>query len=255
MEAKTRMREATLLGVLAVLVLVLIGADLAFFSGLEETAPAATPEATARTPDAPQAEATDPVTTGPASSEQCAYDLEKDRVANYAELVSFMDPAKGNPQAKVTVIEYFDPNCPHCKTLLPVMDEVAEKYGDRARIYYKAIPIWDFSVPQIEALYAAAHEGKFFDMLPPMFALQDAVRQEKGMTVMMAEELARRSGMDPSLLLQRLQAGTFRNTAMQQRQKAVDAGLSSVPAVLINGRFVKDRTAACIGQLIEAAAE
>ena len=66
-------------------------------------------------------------------------------------------------------MEYFDPNCPHCRDLYPIMKEVAEEHGDQAKFAYIPFPLWwqdpshpQYSLVQVEALHAAMQEGKFW---------------------------------------------------------------------------------------------
>ncbi len=182
---------------------------------------------------------------------ECIYDPEKPTVENYGDLVSFSDPSRGSLEAPVTLIEFFDPNCPHCATIHPVMEAVAEEYGDKAWIVWRPFVLWQFSIPQVEVLYIAAQEGKFFEMLEEQFARQ----RQGGIPLDELVEIAYSIGMDGPLTRTRLERGLYRNIIMRQRQHAIDAGVTSVPALMINGRFVhrSSRSLECLGTLIEAA--
>jgi len=184
-------------------------------------------------------------------AEGCFFDPEKQPVANPASLVDFQDPSQGNAEAPVTIVEYFDPNCPHCKTMHAVMKQAVEQYEDEAHFVYKPMPLWGFSVPQIEALYAAAQEGKFIPMLEAQYARQ----QRGGLSMEQLKSIAQEIGMNPDVLASRVEQETYRQKIMQQRQRAVEIGVSSTPTVLVNGRFVdgQSRTLRCLGAFIEAA--
>lgn len=244
MQSRKMAREAGFFAVLTVLALVLVGADIAYFESLGDPSPVAPPaevvageggEAGARPVDMAQ---------------ECFFHPEKDPVPNYRELIDFATPMKGNPEAPVTVIEYFDPNCPHCKHLNPVMKEVVEEYGDQARFYYKAFPIWEYSVVQVEALYAAAQEGKFFEMKDRQFDFQ----QRNGLTADQIMAIARDIGMNAEAMAQRMRQGFYRRPVMQDRQEAIEVGINSMPTVLVNGQVVGNRTKECLGYHIEEAA-
>lgn len=51
------------------------------------------------------------------------------------------DPVAGNPKGDVTVVEFFDYNCPYCKQVKPVVAGVLEK-DRKVRIVYKEFPSW-----------------------------------------------------------------------------------------------------------------
>lgn len=51
-------------------------------------------------------------------------------------------PVRGNPNAKVTVINYDDFECPFCSRMhSTLMSEILPQYGDRIRIIYKDYPL------------------------------------------------------------------------------------------------------------------
>ncbi len=239
-------REGTVLVAALALFIVLAGADWAYF----QNQPAGEALATVHGSFAPSSIAlADSLDLPPG----CRFDPEQAPVENWPSLVRLNDPVFGPSDAPVTIIEFLDPNCPHCAALHPIMQDVVAAYGDTVRMVYKPIPLWEFSLTQVEALYAAAQKGKFKEMLAAQFAHQ----QGRGISVQTLQQIARQIGLDPRVLTARLNQDIFRPRAMQSRQIWLDVGLSSVPAVLINGHFVhySSRTPECLGALIEAFAE
>lgn len=238
-------REAKLIASLAAVILVLVGADVVYFNNLEET----------RAPVAAATEGSQPVEVAEAGAAECMYDPQKPVIANYKEAIAFGDPMKGNPQAPVTVIEIFEPNCPHCKTLHPIMSEVVEKHGDKASFYYKPVVFWQQSVLQAIALQAAAQEGKFFEMLELQFAAQNP---QTGLALPQLEQIANEIGMNGEAMSQRINAQMYNSIVERRNAMLMETfGITSVPVVLINGRTVhsSSRTVECIGQLINEAAQ
>jgi predicted DsbA family dithiol-disulfide isomerase len=59
------------------------------------------------------------------------------------------------------------------------------------------------------------------------------------------------------VLASRLQSQEHRQRVMQARQTAMSIGVSSVPTVLVNGRFIasQSRTVECLGEFIADARE
>jgi protein-disulfide isomerase len=255
--ARIARRSATLLVAYLGLATILLGACSSPDTSSDEAraaAPAATsPADAAAAPEGAPATASSTGADTTQVAEGCYYDAEKQPVADPASLVDFQDPSEGNADAPVTIVEYFDPNCPHCKTMHEVMKQAVERYGDEAQFVYKPMPLWGFSVPQIEALYAAAQEGKFIPMLEAQYARQ----QRGGLSMEQLKEIAREVDMNPDVLASRVEQNTYRSQVMQQRQRAIDIGVDSTPTVLINGRFVdgRSRTLRCIGAFIDAAHE
>ncbi len=245
MKATKKVREGALYGALAVGALLLIGAEADYFNTLVEPAVAQT-ALTASTPVTQPIAATDD--TGSAEVE-CIYDPEKAPIEDFGALVGEKDPFKGDPDAAVTILEFFDPNCPHCKALHPLMKKIVAKYEDQARFVYKPVTLWQYSIGQNAALWAAAEEGKFFEMLDLQFEKQ----QRGGLGMSQIRELATQVGMDADAMEKRMRDGQYDDLINGADRQAQGAGVSGVPAIIINGRFVakSSRSEACLSQLIE----
>jgi len=234
-------RDKMFYGGLAALLLVLIGADFLYFNTLGE-------------PQSPVPVATE-ATAQPAPRAQdvtCFFDETKDTVTDYAALINPEDPVYGNENADLTLIEYFDPNCPHCKHLHPVMSATLASYGDRIRVVYKpvALPGWTWSVPQVSALWSAAEDGKFKEMLDQQFAMQ----KQGGLSVEELKGIASEIGMDVAKMEQQIEDGAFNDRMMGTMQQVRQIGMTGVPAVLLNGKFISSssRNEACFAQLVES---
>lgn len=70
-------------------------------------------------------------------------DLSKDP---YAEIMKKIDvsgrPVLGNPNAKVTIVNFDDFQCPFCSRMHEtLMQDIVKNYGDRVRIIYKDYPL------------------------------------------------------------------------------------------------------------------
>jgi len=70
-------------------------------------------------------------------------DLTKDL---YAETMSKIDikdrPVRGNPNAKVTIVNFDDFECPFCARMhATLMSEILPQYGDKIKIVYKDYPL------------------------------------------------------------------------------------------------------------------
>ena len=249
MKATRKMREGTLFGALAVVTLLLIGADAAYFNLAEPAAAQATLPTeglTTRTLTTQPVAAPDDA-VGPPT--ECRYDPDKAPIEDFEALIGEKDPYKGDPDSPVTILEFFDPNCPHCKALHPLMKKVVAQYEDRARFVYKPVTLWQYSIGQNASLWAAAEEGKFFELLDLQFERQ----QRGGFRIEKIRELAAQVGMDPDVMEQRMRDGQFDDLINGANKQAQAAGVSGVPAVVINGRFVdrESRNERCLGELIE----
>lgn len=70
-------------------------------------------------------------------------------------------PVGGNPKGDVTIVAFFDYNCPYCKKAQPVIDELVRTDGN-IRLVYKDWPILTpASVEGARMALAAGYQGKY----------------------------------------------------------------------------------------------
>ena len=181
----------------------------------------------------------------------CRFDDSVPTLANFDQIVAGT-PSVGDPAAPVRLVEFFDPNCPHCKTLHEAMPQLLAAAGDRAMLHYKPFPLWPYSYQQIEALYLAEDEGKFAQMMDHQMRRQ----QRGGLSVGELTEIAAEIGMDADQFRRDLNGGKYRSRVNRERSQVSRAGVSSVPKVAIEGRFVASRSLmpSCMEYLVEQVA-
>lgn len=74
------------------------------------------------------------------------------------------DPMTGNPSGKITVVEFFDYQCPHCIDMTPVIEGLVKKNPD-VKVIFKEFPIrGQMSELAARAALAAQEQGKYFEL-------------------------------------------------------------------------------------------
>ena len=193
----------------------------------------------------------------------CTYDPAYEPIADMSPFTN--GPSLGNPDADVTVVKVFDPNCPHCRELSETVDEFIAESGDTARFFYVAYPLRQESVGQVVALKLAEREGKFFELMHAMFERQDATW---GMTMPELVATAESVGMDGAALQATLEAPDTIRPLLEQIQATSTAvgesfakpdGSFSVPKLAVDGRIVAPTYASystrCLAEFVAGTAE
>lgn len=75
-------------------------------------------------------------------------------------------PFRGNPNAKVTIVEFTDFECPFCKQAKPALNEVFEKYKDQVKHVLRHYPISAIHAGAVDAAMASAcanEQQKFWE--------------------------------------------------------------------------------------------
>lgn len=88
------------------------------------------------------------------------------------------DPSDGNPNASVTVAEFFDYECSHCVEMAPIVSAIA-KENPNVRFVFKEFPIFgetsDFAA---RASLAANKQGKYLNFNHILFSTEHPLTEE-----------------------------------------------------------------------------
>lgn len=91
-----------------------------------------------------------------------------------SDAVAASDWQKGNPNAKVTLVEYSDFQCPYCAIYQPYIKTIMEKYGADVRLVFRNFPLPGHRNARAaaQAAEAAGLQGKFWEMHDLLFSNQ-----------------------------------------------------------------------------------
>jgi protein-disulfide isomerase len=87
--------------------------------------------------------------------------------------VSAEDHAAGNANARLTLVEYGDYQCPHCAAADPVVRAVQQAFAHDLRFVFRNFPLSEMhpaAEPAAEFAEAAAAQGKFWEAHDAIFA-------------------------------------------------------------------------------------
>ena len=91
-------------------------------------------------------------------------------------------PSRGPAEAKVTIVEFSDFQCPFCQRAKPVLDEITTRYPKDVRIVYRHLPLDSLhprARPSAEAAACAAEGNKFWEYHDKLFANNRALGDEE----------------------------------------------------------------------------
>jgi protein-disulfide isomerase len=81
-------------------------------------------------------------------------------------------PRFGNAMARVTVVEWLDPECEACRAMHPAFKRIIAEYGDRVFFVVRYMPYHQGSMYAASALEEARELGKFDEALTILFEKQ-----------------------------------------------------------------------------------
>ena len=81
------------------------------------------------------------------------------------------DHVRGKEDSKVIVIEYADPQCPGCGSMMPKMHKLYEGYGDRVAFVFRHFPLSYHQNARAAsaAVESAGKQGYYWEMLETLY--------------------------------------------------------------------------------------
>jgi thioredoxin family protein len=92
--------------------------------------------------------------------------------------VGSRDHLRGPANARITLLEYGDFECPHCGAAHPIVEEVRRRAGDELRFAYRHFPLTNIhphAQHAAEAAEAAGSQRRFWPMHDRLFEHQDTL--------------------------------------------------------------------------------
>lgn len=90
-------------------------------------------------------------------------------------------PMKGKADAKVTIVEFSDFECPYCSRAVGPVEEILKAYPNDVKVYFMHFPLGFHkkAMPAAVAAQCANEQGKFWEFHDKMFELQRDLAVEK----------------------------------------------------------------------------
>jgi protein-disulfide isomerase len=178
-------------------------------------------------PAQPQAAAAAPAPTPPPGSDQIFKVALGDA------------PQKGSAEAKVTIVEWSDFQCPFCGRVMDTLHQIEKTYGADVRIVFKQnpLPMHPDAPYAAKASIAAQRQGKFWQMHDKLFDANvsrqpDALKQDK------VDQMARDIGLDMERYQRDVNAPETAQVIRDDQAQAARLGASGTPHFFINGARV-----------------
>ena len=160
-------------------------------------------------------------------------------------------PSKGPEHAPVTIVEFADFECPHCRAAVSMVDAVLAAHPDKVRLVYKFV-VLSMHVradPAARAAWAAGQQGKFWEMEHLLFERQDHLEQAD------LERYARVLKLDVAKFKVDMESQAAKDRLADDRRLTEDLKLKGTPTLYVNGReldlegdeILEDRVAAELG--------
>jgi protein-disulfide isomerase len=145
-------------------------------------------------------------------------------------------PMKGSASAKITLVEFADYECPHCKRLQPVLRQIVDEFHNDVKVYYKHYPLAQHTNARLaaEAAVAANKQGKFWPFQDKLWDKQDELSPAE------IEKIAKATGLDMARFRADLESTAVKDRVQKDRMDGAALGLQATPTLYIDGREYTD---------------
>lgn len=149
------------------------------------------------------------------------------------------DPALGDPDAKVTLVEFGDFQCPFCARFFQTTEQdIIEKYvkTGKARFVYRDFPISAIhseAQKSAEAAECADEQGKFWPYHNILYQRQNELSPQN------YKKWAVELGLNAKQFTDCLDSGKYAGEVEKDLQDGQTAGVNGTPTTFVNGRMVQ----------------
>lgn len=141
-------------------------------------------------------------------------------------------PVVGNLDGDVTVVEFFDYNCPYCKRAMPEVDALLKEDG-RVRLVLREWPILsDGSVFAARAALAARKQGKYAELHDALMSMRGKVEAETVLRV------AAEVGLDVEKLKRDTDSPDVEEHIATSMRLAESLGFTGTPSFVVGDQLI-----------------
>lgn len=148
-------------------------------------------------------------------------------------------PVKGNPEAKVTIVEFSDFQCPYSQRFHPAVAETLKSYPQDVKYILKNFPLQFHpnARPAAKAALAAREQGKYWEMTELLFAHGKELSEGK------YKELAGQLGLDVKKFMKDYQEkdAEWERLITEDMATAAKIDVRGTPTFYINGKKTQAR--------------
>lgn len=159
-------------------------------------------------------------------------------VAQQANLLREGNYTKGPNGAKVTLVEFFDPECEGCAAFHPILKKIIEEYPNDVQLVARYMLYHGNSYSAALALEGAGKQGKFWEMYNFMLERQNEWSHQKESVTHIFEGFARELNLNIEEFNKSYDDLTFKAALAKDVAEGQQLGVRGTPTFFINGKML-----------------
>ena len=144
-------------------------------------------------------------------------------------------PVSGNAEGNVTLVEFFDYNCPYCRQMAPIMEQAVAN-DPQLRIVYKEFPILGpDSLFAAKAALAAQLQGRYLELHKALYGSRTRV------TEAVVLKLAAEAGLDVARMKADMQQPDIQASIERNAELAQALRITGTPGFVVGDQISQGR--------------
>ena len=168
----------------------------------------------------------------------------KARKIDMAQLGLDKSPFRGGAQAKMTIVEFSNFQCPFCLKSWKKMEELLGKYPQEVRYVFKHFPLQpkgiQFELSEMVAATQEVSQEAFWAVHDFFFSSegQTFVKKDREVLKKKIEEILKEKGYDEKLFRMALETGKGKKRVEEDILTGNRIGVRGTPSIVVNGDFI-----------------
>ena len=156
-----------------------------------------------------------------------------------SRLVRADSPVYGPADAKVTLVEFLDPECEACRAIHPIVNDLKTKYPERFQRVVRYMPLHGNSVLAASAAEAAGEQGRYWEYLDVLYRAQSEWGEQQTPQRTRFLEYARVLNLDLAVFEKSLDDPKHAAKVERDRADGVASGVKGTPTFFLNGKLLE----------------
>jgi protein-disulfide isomerase len=175
--------------------------------------------------------------------------LGAEPVAPVVKIDTLGYPVKGSKDAKLTIVEFADYQCPHCKAAVDDIEKILKKYDGKVNLVFMDFPINPSGISTLVAdgAFCAEKQGKYWEYHDLAYANQRTL--DKDSPAKLAKELK----LDEKAFGDCFATSAPKDRVAKARSEGDRVGVGGTPTLFLNGKRVKSHEEAELEKAIDSA--
>ena len=147
---------------------------------------------------------------------------------------------KGSPDAKVFVVEFFDPQCESCREFHTTMQTIMQEYEGKIQLVLRYAALHGDSIFAIKILEAAKKQNKYWEALEILFEHQPEWGNHHNPNPQVLWNYLPRLGIDIEKIKKDMEDSEIQKIIEQDTKDGLQLEVRQTPTFFVNGKPLQD---------------